>query len=370
MIAKRWGPFFNHLFRENQATQERAETATLRPSTIGHPSRNSSITITPSVKTTTSNATTLFTNDRGSSDSTSLALRVSEPPDPSTPNPLNRPRTFYLPHTLLTVQALVHYLYTASLPQADSYLCTPQILCSLLQLARPYRIDGLLECVIERLHAVLDGRNTAAIFNAAAMAAGGGNGVSFFNGGLDMENNAAIGAEHDGNGVSSSTMARYRDGFHNVGPAYAHSNGLLRSLRIDTSVGPNASASAPASAVSMNGGYGNGNGNGGREREDDEHSSVGTSDATSLSDFSASAGLGGEREVWTGELSSTVGLQKRGLRGLMEGRRIREMGSREVVSGGDRGDRGGGGGGQMVGSGSVGGSMGSIAEARVGLGIA
>lgn len=41
----------------------------------------------------------------------------------------------------------------------------------------------------------------------------------------------------------------------------------------------------------------------------------------------------GERErererdgPWTGELSAVVGLQKRGLRGLMEGRRMRERG--------------------------------------------
>ena len=38
-------------------------------------------------------------------------------------------------------------------------------------MARPYKVDGLLEAVVERLHTVLDNRNTAAIFNAAAMAA-------------------------------------------------------------------------------------------------------------------------------------------------------------------------------------------------------
>lgn len=30
------------------------------------------------------------------------------------------------------------------------------------------------------------------------------------------------------------------------------------------------------------------------------------------------------REIWTGDLSCVIGLQKRGLRGLMEGRRLRE----------------------------------------------
>ena len=41
------------------------------------------------------------------------------------------------------------------------------------------------------------------------------------------------------------------------------------------------------------------------------------------SDFGDSE-RGGGREVWAGELSSVIGLQKRGLRGLMEGRRMRE----------------------------------------------
>lgn len=37
--------------------------------------------------------------------------------------------------------------------------------------------------------------------------------------------------------------------------------------------------------------------------------------------------LGGRNgEVWRGDLSAVIGLQKRGLRGLMEGRRLRERG--------------------------------------------
>jgi hypothetical protein len=31
-----------------------------------------------------------------------------------------------------------------------------------------------------------------------------------------------------------------------------------------------------------------------------------------------------DRHIWTGDVSSVIGLQKRGLRGLMEGRRMRE----------------------------------------------
>ena len=78
-----------------------------------------------------------------------------------------------MPHTYLTIQALLHFIYTSSLPAPSSPLCTPQILCSLLQIARPYRVDGLLESVVERLHSLLDSRNAAAVFNATAMAAGG-----------------------------------------------------------------------------------------------------------------------------------------------------------------------------------------------------
>ena len=40
-----------------------------------------------------------------------------------------------------------------------------------------------------------------------------------------------------------------------------------------------------------------------------------------------------EEEVWNAERSCVIGLQKRGLRGLMEGRRMRERG-RSVAQGG------------------------------------
>ncbi|KAF2476572.1 uncharacterized protein BDR25DRAFT_321997 [Lindgomyces ingoldianus] len=181
LIARRWGPFFNQLLRESTTTHENGDTATLRPSTVTHPSRNSSITITPSIKTNYSTATTLTNNTAITSDptiSSSTSYSSINPPEPSVQPPSLRPRTLYLPHTHLTLQALIHFLYTSSLPPQNTNLCSPQILCSLLQLARPYHIDGLLEAIIERLHVLLDNRNTAAIFNAAAMAAGGGSGVA------------------------------------------------------------------------------------------------------------------------------------------------------------------------------------------------
>ena len=39
-----------------------------------------------------------------------------------------------------------------------------------------------------------------------------------------------------------------------------------------------------------------------------------------------------DREIWKGDISSVVGLQKRGLRGLMEGRRLRERGGRPAAA--------------------------------------
>ena len=42
---------------------------------------------------------------------------------------------------------------------------------------------------------------------------------------------------------------------------------------------------------------------------------------------------GGEGEIWSGGASCVVGLQKRGLRGLMEGRRIREKERGRTVGG-------------------------------------
>ncbi|KAI6799390.1 hypothetical protein KC363_g1279 [Hortaea werneckii] len=166
LIARRWGRHFIELLKESAAATSDAvtETSTLRPGAGSHPSRNSSITITPSV---TSGATTLTNNSH------------SEMPDARGNPPSARSRLFYLPHTAMTLQALLHFLYTSTLPMPSSPLATPQVYCSLLQLARPYRVDGLLEAVIQRLHESLDGRNAAAIFNAAAMAAGGGDGVQF-----------------------------------------------------------------------------------------------------------------------------------------------------------------------------------------------
>lgn len=82
----------------------------------------------------------------------------------------------------------------------------------------------------------------------------------------------------------------------------------------------------------------------GRTRNDESDSEADTGSEISGSDISSSAasesendyaernGVQGRRvavgaeEVWAGGVSCVVGLQKRGLRGLMEGRRARERG--------------------------------------------
>lgn len=302
IVARRWGPYFVQLLREGAATQDGSDAMTLR-SGLSNASalRNSAITITPSSR---------MTGESGSMTSSSLgssgkqlstapssvsaasplgpggaeAANVNAAPTPRTLAPTSRPRCLYLPHTYLTIQALLHFLYTSLLPGTNSPLCTPPILCSLLQIARPYRIDGLLEAVVERLHVLLDSRNAAAVFNATAMAAGGGRGIdgslnpNFFVPNLDALA-SALGDDETGRGSDA---------------------GDVRSPpRLNTGVAP-------------------------RSRPGSEE--LGATTSASGSEWSSEVGGSdrGSREVWAGELSSVIGLQKRGLRGLMEGRRMRE----------------------------------------------
>jgi hypothetical protein len=302
IIARRWGPYFNKLLIEGMATTDTNDTATLRPGT-SLTSRHSNITITPSVNSGYSGATTLL-GARSNSDVSSHLSATNTAVDARNVNPALRPRSLYLPHTTLTIQALLYFLYTSSVPPASSRLCTPQILCSLLQLARPYKVDGLLEAVVERLHSVLDNRNTAAIFNAAAMAAGGGDGVAFFNSALP---DGGVGDLVNGN----TTHQESRSDRNGETQTALTAQGL-RDLRINTEI-----TRRPDTAMSGT--------------SEDEPNSAGTG---ATSDAGSSAGrtdgrsnslASGEVEVWSGEMSSVVGLQKRGLRGLMEGRRIREL---------------------------------------------
>jgi len=299
LIARRWGQHFTQLLRESLLAVSETDTATLRPSIATHASRNSSVTITPSV---TSAASTLTNNNNS-----------SEIPDARSAPPAARPRLFYLPHTAPTLQALLHYLYTSRLPTPPSPLATPQIFCSLLQLARPYKIDGLLEAVVERLHESLDGRNAAAIFNAAAMSAGGGEGVQFV---------SRVTGSRDSTIPPRTASLVGLDGLA--------VNGINRgaaSLRIDTGMANGRSTRntlRPGEALS---------------EDADEPPGSATTDASmsegemSLSARSLTGRADGGREVWDGATSAVVGLQKRGLRGLMEGRRIRERGRSDGVEG-------------------------------------
>ncbi|KAH6623800.1 hypothetical protein F5144DRAFT_551280 [Chaetomium tenue] len=183
IVARRWGPYFVQLLREGTATQDGSDAATLRSNSVSGPSgpiRSSNLTITPG----NMSGSTLYSlgglsrsGASGASPAPVDPAAINTAPTPRTLPPNSRPRCLYLPHTYLTLQALLHFLYTSSLPAPSSPLCTPQILCSLLQIACPYRVDGLVEAVIERLHGLLDSRNAAAVFNATAMAAGGGRGI-------------------------------------------------------------------------------------------------------------------------------------------------------------------------------------------------
>lgn len=331
IVARRWGPYFIQILREGAAAQDGNDAATLRPrdgsmsSGETYSSRNdrmSSATITK-LNSNTSSSFSGSTLAVGSSESlvgrsnTEMAgqtvspQRASElwnPPDSNSLLPTSRPRTLYLPHTHLTIQSLLHFLYTSSLPPSNSPLCSPQILCSLLQLARPYRIDGLVEAVIERLHRVLDSRNAAAVFNAAAMAAGGGRSLD----GSDTGLSTALGgmAMHDG------PQSRERN----------TSTSTADGLRINTALSfgfENANASESedgGSAVSEVGSGWEQDGNEPVVRKKKKK----------------------EREVWGGEISAVIGLQKRGLRGLMEGRRLRERGQSSAAGGAGRGAAGSG----------------------------
>jgi hypothetical protein len=301
LIARRWGPYFTQLLRDSLVgVSADTDTSTLRAGNSGHGLRNSSLTITQS-----GNANSSYGNNG------------SDVPDARQVPPPSRPRLLYLPHTAPTLQAMLHFLYTGTLPSPPSALATPQIYCSLLQLARPYKIDGLLEAVVQRLHESLDGRNAAAIFNAAAMGAGGGEGVQFM----------------PPNGRARESVIPIRTAsLANADSLSA--NGFGRSstnLRIDTDM---------ANGRNTRNTLRPGESRGDETDDEDIPGSAVTDSSMSESEASLSArsltGKGRENEVWNGAMSAVVGLQKRGLRGLMEGRRNRDRGRSEGMGDGAR----------------------------------
>ncbi|KAK2798013.1 hypothetical protein FQN51_007938 [Onygenales sp. PD_10] len=384
ILARRWGPYFIQLLRESAtaASENMSDVATLRQQNSAHPSRNSSITITPSVSNNSnySAATTLVSHTSSSSaQRTAPALLNLEIPSAHTLTPTSRPRTLYLPHTHLTVQLLVQYLYTSSLPPPGSPLCTPQILCSLLQLARPYQVDGLLEATVERLHQVLDGRNAAAVFNAAAMAAGGGRGTGFISGPggtLEVLNGVnargmdpVAGATEpmstlnltSGSSDTESAGTSGNNGGAGVGIPHRRTSSAQRpaNLRINTNLnsaggrnrGDSVSSASTATSASTNTSISFTESEVGRPRA----ASGAGMDTGDEKDGGRERGRSrSEREIWSGEVSSVVGLQKRGLRGLMEGRRMRERGA--TGAGARQGEAGG------AGTGAGGGGDGGVPQ--------
>jgi hypothetical protein len=305
VLSKRWGPYFDQLLLETVSTHDGgsiSDAATLRPNMHSQASRNSSVTITPSLQ---SNNTTLAASEARYPESVRTASRATTrtlvTPGPAMAPAASRPRALYLPHTAETIQLVLHFLYTSSLPPIGSVLCAPPVLCSLLQLARPYQIDGLLEATVERLHEVLDGRNAAAVFNAAAMAAGGGRGLGQASGGtletLERRESESKSTDED-------------DPNHLVRTLSAKTAGL----RIDTSMDSKVNGAARR---------------GHKKADSADSASTATSASTdtdlSMTDPESSTPSGsGERsskqekeqkEIWTGDVSTVIGLQKRGLRG-------------------------------------------------------
>lgn len=296
IIARRWGAHFTTLLKESLAASGDSDASTLRVGSDNQ-SRNSSITITPSVNSAT---TTL------------VSYTGTDVPDSRSAPPASRPRLFYLPHTAPTLHALLHYLYTSTLPSPPSPLATPQIFCSLLQLARPYKIDGLLEAVVERLHESLDGRNAAAIFNAAAMGVGSGNGVKFAS--ATNTNRESVIPLRTASLAGLDTLA---------------TNG---GLRVDTKIANGRVSAAGTRNTLRPGGPDDERPTSARtEGSHSENELHGASSSHDLVSQAKGDRDGGSGEVWNGVLSAVVGLQKRGLRGLMEGRRMRDRGRSDAM---------------------------------------
>lgn len=280
LLARRWGQFFNQLVVDSSVSDGgtgAADALSLRPSMVSRASRVSALTITPS--------TNGITNERSQSRSTNRTL--VDLADSSAVPAGSRGRILYLPHMAQTVRLMLHYLYTSGLPPLGDPLCSPHTLCSLLQMARPYQIDGLQEATIERLHEVLDGRNAAAVFNAAAMAAGGGRatGVGAIGTLEALQRRESVATTIvDGPGRDSDFQDNY-------GPRRGHARSHSGE---STSTATSATTSTTFSHT-------------------DTDSPLVEQDP-----------LRASRQIWAGEMSSVIGLQKRGLRGLMEGRRLRE----------------------------------------------
>ncbi|KAG9785257.1 hypothetical protein KCU88_g2577, partial [Aureobasidium melanogenum] len=187
-------------------------------------------------------------------------------------------------------------------------------------MARPYQIDGLLEATVERLHEVLDGRNSAAVFNAAAMAAGGGRGLTGAAAGGMLATSMPLSRRRESQAttIAPETVAGRMAGlklatsYEEQQPNRRKSHGKASSID-STSTATSASTSTDVSHPPTDNETSTQENHGGRA------SGAGGADGRGSQQQQQQ-----QREIWTGDISSVIGLQKRGLRGLMEGRRLRE----------------------------------------------
>lgn len=135
-----------------------------------------------------------------------------------------------------------------------------------------------------------------------------------------------------------TALSAGRDGGH----FKENGNGTAPRLEVGNLGGDLASRTQQALRINTSfGNLGSGMRRGGPGDEDDDEilsaaSSLEGSDMSATGSESASArssaagskaGLGSGTEIWRGDVSAVIGLQKRGLRGLMEGRRLRERGA-------------------------------------------
>lgn len=185
------------------------------------------------------------------------------------------------------------------------------------------------------------------------MAAGGGRGTGFAFGAFSADRGGpgATGAEDPPERGSAETSFEVGDGEAPTESGLERRRSVQRQgLRINTSFGNDARRAREVAE---------GRDGDGVETDGEGGSSVAESESVAGSEGFDGAEGEAERGVWAGEVSCVVGLQKRGLRGLMEGRRMRERGK----SAGAGAGAGAGVGKGLDGNGDAGGG-------RVGLGIA
>ena len=339
VLASRWGSFFQHLVEDSTAhamnnaqkdsrmSLSPSEASTLRPTMT---SRLSSTTITPSMASTRNSTQTDRSSKTLLPDSAVGSISEGHAGKHASMNSTTstlvnatalHSRMLYLPHTVPTIRALLFYLYTLTLPPSNT-----QILTSLLQIANTYHIPGLLDAVTQRLHDTLTASSVTDVFYAAALAAGDGTNITF----VDSPNNTKEAAQARLKVLSSLASESgprrppgipKRDGVTGANVALRT---RVRTLSEQASFDSTTSSSSDVSSTS---------------EESTDTDASGDTDTSDASDVTTARRLVGEEEekgIWKGEISTVIGLQKRALRGIYEGRwlqRERERIARERAAG-------------------------------------